>query len=127
MNSENGRKTVLRPSANVLNGSYPWRRHHAKIVKRHGAAVVVMAFDEEGQAATCEEKVPPHTNIQKTHLSHPLLPLYTADESDRQSIICSVYQHCGEMLAHQINSHIQLRDIRILNPDTTAVPLDFPG
>jgi len=26
--------------------------HHAKIVKRHGAAVVVMAFDEEGQAAT---------------------------------------------------------------------------
>ena len=31
--------------------------HHARIVKRHGAAVVVMAFDEEGQAATCDEKV----------------------------------------------------------------------
>ena len=32
-------------------------RHHARIVKRHGAAVVVMAFDEEGQAATCNDKV----------------------------------------------------------------------
>lgn len=30
---------------------------HARIVKRHGAAVVVMAFDEEGQAATEEEKI----------------------------------------------------------------------
>merc|ERR1719326_1473597 len=29
----------------------------AKIVKRYGAAVVVMAFDEEGQAATYDEKV----------------------------------------------------------------------
>jgi 5-methyltetrahydrofolate--homocysteine methyltransferase len=29
----------------------------AKIVKAHGAAVVVMAFDEEGQAATFEDKV----------------------------------------------------------------------
>merc|ERR1719199_1081100 len=29
----------------------------AKIVKRHGAAVVVMAFDETGQAATCDDKV----------------------------------------------------------------------
>lgn len=29
----------------------------AKIVKMHGAAVVVMAFDEQGQAATCDEKV----------------------------------------------------------------------
>eukprot|EP00898_Chlorokybus_atmophyticus_P000980 jgi/Chlat1/1883/Chrsp145S02203 len=29
----------------------------ASIVKRHGAAVVVMAFDEQGQAATFEEKV----------------------------------------------------------------------
>jgi len=27
-------------------------RRHAKVVKRHGAAVVVMAFDEVGQAAT---------------------------------------------------------------------------
>ena len=32
-------------------------RKHAHIVKRHGAAVVVMAFDEKGQAATEEEKV----------------------------------------------------------------------
>lgn len=30
---------------------------HARIVKRHGAAVVVMAFDEDGQAATEAEKV----------------------------------------------------------------------
>jgi 5-methyltetrahydrofolate--homocysteine methyltransferase len=30
---------------------------HAATVKRHGAAVVVMAFDEEGQAATEAEKV----------------------------------------------------------------------
>ena len=34
-------------------------RHHARIVKRHGAAVVVMAFDEQGQAATAEDKVGP--------------------------------------------------------------------
>ena len=32
-------------------------KHHAQVVKRHGAAVVVMAFDEEGQAATKEDKV----------------------------------------------------------------------
>merc|ERR1719252_509036 len=30
---------------------------HATLVRKHGAAVVVMAFDEEGQAATEEEKV----------------------------------------------------------------------
>ena len=30
---------------------------HARTVKRHGAAVVVMAFDEEGQAASESEKV----------------------------------------------------------------------
>ena len=30
---------------------------HARIVKRHGAAVVVMAFDEAGQAATEAEKI----------------------------------------------------------------------
>merc|ERR1719333_2018204 len=29
----------------------------AKVCKRHGAAVVVMAFDEQGQAATFEDKV----------------------------------------------------------------------
>src|SRR3970040_2363788 len=29
---------------------------HAKVVRRHGAAVVVMAFDEKGQADTLERK-----------------------------------------------------------------------
>merc|ERR1712178_292725 len=29
----------------------------AKVCKRHGAAVVIMAFDEQGQAATFEDKV----------------------------------------------------------------------
>ena len=29
----------------------------AKIVKRYGAAVVIMAFDEQGQAATLEDKI----------------------------------------------------------------------
>jgi 5-methyltetrahydrofolate--homocysteine methyltransferase len=32
-------------------------KQQAAVVKRHGAAVVVMAFDEKGQAATYEEKV----------------------------------------------------------------------
>src|SRR6202171_2750369 len=31
--------------------------HHAKLVKRYGAAAVVMAFDEKGQADTFERKV----------------------------------------------------------------------
>ncbi len=31
--------------------------HHAKLIKRYGAATVVMAFDEEGQADTYERKV----------------------------------------------------------------------
>lgn len=31
--------------------------HHAKLIKRYGAAVVVMAFDEQGQAVTIEEKL----------------------------------------------------------------------
>ena len=31
--------------------------HHAKLVRRYGAAVIVMAFDEEGQADTRERKV----------------------------------------------------------------------
>merc|ERR1711988_292185 len=30
---------------------------HATLLKKHGAAIVVMAFDEEGQAATESEKV----------------------------------------------------------------------
>eukprot|EP00501_MAST-03F_sp_TOSAG23-6_P000020 GSMAST32.ASY1.ANO1.20.1 assembled CDS len=32
-------------------------KRQAKIVKRHGAAVIVMAFDEDGQAATYADKV----------------------------------------------------------------------
>ncbi len=32
-------------------------RHHARLVRRYGAAVVVMAFDEKGQADTVERKV----------------------------------------------------------------------
>lgn len=32
-------------------------RAQATLLKKHGAAVVVMAFDEQGQAATCAEKV----------------------------------------------------------------------
>ncbi len=31
--------------------------HHARLVRRYGAAVVVMAFDEQGQADTIERKV----------------------------------------------------------------------
>jgi 5-methyltetrahydrofolate--homocysteine methyltransferase len=31
--------------------------HHARLVRRYGAAVVVMAFDEDGQADTIERKV----------------------------------------------------------------------
>ncbi|HTV15406.1 MAG TPA: methionine synthase, partial [Acidobacteriaceae bacterium] len=32
-------------------------REHAAVVRRYGAAVVVMAFDEQGQAATYEDKI----------------------------------------------------------------------
>lgn len=32
-------------------------KHHAKLVKRYGAAMVVMAFDEKGQADTFERRV----------------------------------------------------------------------
>jgi 5-methyltetrahydrofolate--homocysteine methyltransferase len=31
--------------------------HHARLVRRYGAAAVVMAFDEQGQAVTIEDKV----------------------------------------------------------------------
>lgn len=31
--------------------------HHAKLIKRHGAAVIVMAFDENGQADTYERRI----------------------------------------------------------------------
>ncbi len=45
-------------------------RQHAKIVKRHGAAVVVMAFDEDGQAANFDEKVRPRSRFQRVRRSH---------------------------------------------------------
>jgi len=32
-------------------------KNHARLAMRHGAAIVVMAFDEKGQAATLEDKV----------------------------------------------------------------------
>jgi 5-methyltetrahydrofolate--homocysteine methyltransferase len=32
-------------------------RHHARTIRRYGAAVVVMAFDEEGQAVTAPRKI----------------------------------------------------------------------
>jgi len=32
-------------------------RKQAAVINKHGSAVVVMAFDETGQAATCEDKV----------------------------------------------------------------------
>jgi 5-methyltetrahydrofolate--homocysteine methyltransferase len=32
-------------------------RHHARTIRRYGAAVVVMAFDEDGQAVTAARKV----------------------------------------------------------------------
>ena len=38
-------------------------KEQATLLKKHGAAVVVMAFDEEGQAATEEEKVCPEQYI----------------------------------------------------------------
>ncbi len=44
----------------------------ARVVKRHGAACVVMAFDEEGQAATCDEKVDLITcMIHRLSCTHP--------------------------------------------------------
>ena len=44
-------------------------RKHARTVKRHGAAVVVMAFDEEGQAATCDDKVDHVQNVMHSDRS----------------------------------------------------------
>jgi len=44
-------------------------RHQARILQKHGAAVVVMAFDENGQAATADEKV---GALRNKVPSHPL-------------------------------------------------------
>jgi 5-methyltetrahydrofolate--homocysteine methyltransferase len=43
-------------SLSLKEGEEAFKRH-ARLVRRHGAAVVVMAFDEEGQATTVERKV----------------------------------------------------------------------
>ncbi|KAF5838931.1 vitamin B12 dependent methionine synthase [Dunaliella salina] len=43
-------------SISLKEGVEPFLKQ-ARTIKRHGAAVVVMAFDEQGQAATCAEKV----------------------------------------------------------------------
>src|SRR5207245_6410661 len=43
-------------SISLKEGEEAFRRH-ARLIKRYGAAVVVMAFDEVGQADTVERKV----------------------------------------------------------------------
>ncbi len=43
-------------SLSLKEGEESFKRH-ARLVRRYGAAVVVMAFDEEGQAATIERKL----------------------------------------------------------------------
>ena len=43
-------------SISLKEGEEAFRRH-ARLVRRYGAAVIVMAFDEEGQATTVERKV----------------------------------------------------------------------
>lgn len=43
-------------SISLKEGEGPFL-HYAKLIKRYGAAVVVMAFDEQGQATSKEEKV----------------------------------------------------------------------
>ena len=43
-------------SISLKEGEEPFRRQ-AAVIKKHGSAVVVMAFDETGQAATCADKV----------------------------------------------------------------------
>ncbi|MDA0769000.1 MAG: methionine synthase [SAR202 cluster bacterium Casp-Chloro-G4] len=43
-------------SISLKEGEEPFR-HQAMLVRRYGAAVIVMAFDEEGQADTIERKV----------------------------------------------------------------------
>jgi 5-methyltetrahydrofolate--homocysteine methyltransferase len=43
-------------SISLKEGEEPFKKY-AQIIKKHGAAVVVMAFDETGQAAGYAEKV----------------------------------------------------------------------
>ncbi|MEX3555447.1 MAG: methionine synthase [Burkholderia gladioli] len=43
-------------SISLKEGEEPFR-HHARLIRRYGAAAVVMAFDEKGQADTFEHKI----------------------------------------------------------------------
>ena len=43
-------------SISLKEGEEPFLQH-ARTIKQYGAAMVVMAFDEEGQATTCERKI----------------------------------------------------------------------
>jgi 5-methyltetrahydrofolate--homocysteine methyltransferase len=43
-------------SISLKEGEEPFR-HHARLVRRYGAAAVVMAFDEQGQATTVERRL----------------------------------------------------------------------
>lgn len=43
-------------SISLKEGEEPFR-HHARLIRRYGAAAVVMAFDEKGQADTFERKI----------------------------------------------------------------------
>jgi 5-methyltetrahydrofolate--homocysteine methyltransferase len=43
-------------SISLKEGEGPFL-HHARLVQKYGAAVIVMAFDEKGQAATKEDKI----------------------------------------------------------------------
>jgi len=51
-------------SISLKEGEEPFRRR-ARLVRRYGAAVIVMAFDEEGQATTVEKKVAIATRAYK--------------------------------------------------------------
>ena len=68
-------------------------KKHARVVKRHGAACVVMAFDEEGQAATCDEKVSLKFSLPLTEaLPSPCkLPQVIIDCSMYDCCLCSVH------------------------------------
>ena len=47
-------------------------KHHARLVRRYGAAVVVMAFDERGQADTFERKRSLRAFLPDTHRANRL-------------------------------------------------------
>ena len=51
------RRAKLQLRAKTLKVGEELFKEQATLLKKHGAAVVVMAFDEEGQAATESENV----------------------------------------------------------------------